>query len=191
MDKYYELITRACFAEPSPSLLYPMPNKGKVEMIVQALEMDNPGGMLPVKEVKRLFSKLLGVPEDEIPNDHEEVLAFADLAADEKVDKLFAGTSKERVDAYHAELFPNFGVRKKKRNEGTSSLLRPTADRQKVTKMVQSIDIDGSGKLSLGEVKVLIGKMTGCDPAEIPDDHEEVVAFAGLSNKETPRTWPC
>ena len=64
------------------------------------------------------------------------------------------------------------------------SLLNPPPDREKVEKIVDALDIDGDGNLSVAEVKVLFGKMLQVNPVEIPDDHSEVLAFAGLSREE-------
>jgi hypothetical protein len=39
------------------------------------------------------------------------------------------------------------------------------------------------GRMSASEVKQLLGPMLGVDVAMIPDDHQDVIAFAGLSTE--------
>ena len=46
-------------------------------------------GVLSVKQVQLLFSKLLGVPQEDIGEDHEAVVAFAGLDAEVAVETLF------------------------------------------------------------------------------------------------------
>ena len=53
------------------SLLNPEPDKDQLWAIVKALDC-NDDGVVSAEEVKVLFSKLLGVPPAEIPDDHDE-----------------------------------------------------------------------------------------------------------------------
>ena len=56
--------------------------------------------------------------------------------------------------------------------------LRP--DKEKIWAIVKALDVSHDGAVSLEEVKVLFSKLLGVTVDDIPDDHEEVVAFAGL-----------
>ena len=82
------------------------PDKDKVRDIVLAADLNEDGDVSPT-EVKILFSRLLGIPEETIPVDHEEVVSFSKLTTEEMVDKLYAGSSKEQVDLFHHSLFPH------------------------------------------------------------------------------------
>ena len=52
-----------------------------------------------------LFVKLLGIPKQSMHRGHNEVAAFAALGTEAMIDTLFAGTTKESVDAYYEECF--------------------------------------------------------------------------------------
>jgi len=64
------------------------------------------------------------------------------------------------------------------------SLLRPLPDRRKVERIIDALDVDGSGDLTAGEVKVLLSRMLGIPAAHIPDDHFEVQSLVGLPRVE-------
>ena len=53
--------------EEGGSLLDPQPSRKKVERIVSILDLDSDGSM-SVSEIKVLFSKLLQIPEQDIPD---------------------------------------------------------------------------------------------------------------------------
>ena len=61
------------------------------------------------------------------------------------------------------------------------SLIDGTPDERKIKRIVKSLDTDGNGSLSAEELKVLFGRLFALDPTDIPDDHEAVVQFVGLS----------
>ena len=49
---------------------------------------------------------ILEIPEEEIPDDHQEILLFVGLKHQELVDKLCENMSKIQIDQCHAILFP-------------------------------------------------------------------------------------
>ena len=53
------------------SLLNPQPDPARVEKIVAALDKDD-DGTITAAEVKVLFSRILKIPEEDIPDDHED-----------------------------------------------------------------------------------------------------------------------
>ena len=55
--------------------------------------------------VKELFCNLLGIPEESIPDSHEELLAFTHLDPIGMVDKLMLAADAERVVSYYDYLF--------------------------------------------------------------------------------------
>ena len=67
-------------------------------------------GTLQVEEIKELFSKLLDIPADEIPDDHDEVLEFAGMTTDEMVENLSTKCTKDQVDQYYEAMFPEEAV---------------------------------------------------------------------------------
>jgi len=76
------------------SLFAPRPDEWKVARIAQSLEFDHAGlgtrgeGLLSLQEVQRLFGILLGIPEEEVPPTHREVVEFIGLSPSGVVDKL-------------------------------------------------------------------------------------------------------
>ena len=79
-------------------------SKSKVGDIVRALDKDDSGD-ISAAEVKVLFSRLLEIPVEEIPDDHEGVLAFAGLSVDDMIEKLSLTVGDEDVERYYASLF--------------------------------------------------------------------------------------
>jgi len=65
-----------------------------------------------------------------------------------------------------------------------AALLEPVADRIKVHAIVKALDADANGDVSAAEVKVLFAQLTGLHVEDIPDDHEDVVKFAGMELNE-------
>jgi len=84
--------------------LSPQPDRAKVEKLVTALDTDA-DGVVSAAEVKVLFSRLLGVPEDAIPDDNEEVAHFATLTTVAMVDKLVSMADKKLCDRYYDAMF--------------------------------------------------------------------------------------
>jgi len=54
-----------------------------------------------------MFSRLLQVPFDDIPDEHEEVGEFIGLKAPGIVEKLSRSLSISQIDEYYADLFPS------------------------------------------------------------------------------------
>ena len=90
------------------SLLNPRPDIEKLEAIVEKLDTSQ-NGSIEAAEVKVLFAKLTGVPVDQIPDDHEEVTAFAGLSNEELASKLFETVTKDKVDKFYEALFEGGG----------------------------------------------------------------------------------
>lgn len=88
---------------PRSSLLNPRPDIEKLEAIVAKLDTSQ-DGTIEAAEVKVLFAKLAGLPVEQIPDDHEEVVAFAGLSNEELAAKLFETVAKEKVDQFYAAL---------------------------------------------------------------------------------------
>jgi len=86
------------------SLLNPRPQRAKVLRIVEAIDTSS-DGQLCLDEVKQLFSKLLMVPVDEIPDTHREIKAFAGLKTGELVELLCTTISQTKVDSFYRVLF--------------------------------------------------------------------------------------
>ena len=93
----HKRITGSLFESVRPSI-------DKLEDIVQKLDTSGDGTIEP-SEVKVLIAKLMDIPEQQIPDDHEDILAFAGLSNDELAMKLFETVPKERVDKFHQALF--------------------------------------------------------------------------------------
>jgi len=167
VERYYEAMFR------STSLLNPPADKRKVARIVHALDSDSDGKIMAA-EVKVLFSKILDIPVADIPDDHTEVAAYAGSTVEEMVDKLAVDVPKEVLDRYHDALFPP-----------TNDLLRQQ-NVARVSAIVKSLDKDGTGELSLEELKPLVGIMLGLPADAIDDDNAEVLTFYGVSMDAMP-----
>ena len=80
----------------------------KVREIVTALDSDD-NGIISTSEIKVLFSKLLEIDVEDIPDDHPEILAFCSLTVDQMVEELCDSISKEQFQTYYALTFPERG----------------------------------------------------------------------------------
>jgi len=78
--------------------------KGLVRDIVEKIDRDG-NGNIDTSEIKQFFSLLLEIPEEEIPDDDEEVVAFAGLSVDEMIDELHSSISEEQFKNYYKSLF--------------------------------------------------------------------------------------
>jgi hypothetical protein len=58
--------------------------------------------------------------------------------------------------------------------------LNPIPDAKRVERIIDALDIDGNGVIAPYEVKILLSRLMKVAVQEIPDDHKEVLAFAGL-----------
>jgi hypothetical protein len=128
-----------------------LPDRQKVEQIVKGLDRDKSGD-LSVAEVKVLFSQLLDIPIMEIPDDHEEVVAFTMLNNEQMVDDLLSHVGKEDVDKYFDKM-----VREHDIEEAPEPI--DAAHQQMVRRIVEAMDADDSGIMEVGEVKLLLSKM--------------------------------
>lgn len=152
------------------------PDKGKVRDIVLAADLNEDGDVSP-QEVTILFSRLLGIPEDTIPIDHEEVVSFSKLATEDMVDKLFAGSSREQVDLFHHSLFPQGAPQ-------ASRVLKPHPSADRVRHILDAMDLNGDCRLSVREVKILFHKLLGVPESYIGNDHKDVVTFLSLDTAD-------
>ena len=59
--------------------------------------------------------------------------------------------------------------------------LTRSPDRSKIRAVVDALDVDVDGEVSVNEVRILLGKLLGIPAEEVPADHPEVQAFAGMS----------
>ena len=78
-------------------------DKRKVMDVVQALDSNNDGYMQK-SEIKVLISKLTGFPVMAISDNHPEVVALADIGAEDLVEKLWSITTVAHIEKYHALL---------------------------------------------------------------------------------------
>ena len=72
----------------------------KVGAIVDALDV-NGDGELSAEEVKVLFAQILGLPPEDIPDEHEDLATFVNLSGlprEEKVVALVEKMSPETID---------------------------------------------------------------------------------------------
>jgi len=152
------------------------PDKAKVRDIVLAADLNEDGNVSP-EEVKILFSRLLGIPEETIPVDHEEVVSFSKLNSDEMVDKLFAGSSKDQVDLFHHSLFPQGAPQ-------ASRVLKPHPSAERVRHILGALDLNGDCRLSVREVKILFHKLLGVPESNIRDEHKDVATFLSLDTAD-------
>jgi len=199
IEEYYKVLKlnkRSETIEPAekPLLVANKPDRDKVERIVKALDSSADGEM-SASEIKVLFSKLLGIPEVEIPDDHSEVVLFAGLSLEGMVENLCRDVSRGMVEEYHAAMFPTPiapPVEKATEDEAEEEnvpeadalLFKPKPDKEKVCRIVAALDVSGDGVIQASEVKVLFSKLLRVPAEEIADDHSEVLQFAGLSMDE-------
>ena len=108
------------------SLLNPVADLERTKAIVAKLDEDS-NGEISLVEVKVLFSKLLDIPAEDIPDDHEEVrsilvglsacvaftlfnpfqpkvIEFAGMSAEDMVQKLQSEIPKVKIDEYYVAL---------------------------------------------------------------------------------------
>ena len=153
-----------------PSLLNPQADREKVHQIVNALDV-NSDGDLSTTEVKVLFSKLLKVDVDEIPDTDEMVMAFANLPVEDLIDKMLDECPRDTIEKYYYALFP------------PTMMLNPRPEKEQVKKIVQFLDEDGDGNITLEETKVLLSKMLNIPVEEIDEENQELLEFSGLSTE--------
>jgi hypothetical protein len=103
------------------------PQRDRVTRMVLFLDT-SADGVLSASEVKVLFSKLLDIPEvpnpnprvtsacvtghtnivqDQIPDDHEMVVAYDGLSTEKMVEKLCEDIGPDELDQYFLALFPD------------------------------------------------------------------------------------
>lgn len=88
------------------SLFGPKPEREKVAKLVALMDADGSGELSP-EEVKVMLSKFLDMDEEDIPDDHEEVLALAGLKTDELIDQLLNNVPPDKVNGFYAAMFPD------------------------------------------------------------------------------------
>jgi hypothetical protein len=81
------------------------PDRAKLDRIVRALDKREDGGR-NLEEVRLLFSKLLHIPLQDIPEEDREVSLFAQLKDADMVNKLLVGASAESIANCYDALFP-------------------------------------------------------------------------------------
>ena len=209
IEKYYRVMFNLAPEDELPKRVAPIvsnnPNQADlylIEQIVMKLDSDC-NGTLSADEVKELFSKLSGRPVSVIPDDHPEVLAFAGLPIEAVIDKLWKSAKPAVIEKYYRAIFnlapedelpkrfvpPSVTIQQDSAaaasaaSEAAASEAEDAADhadRFLVEQIIHKLDEDDNGSLSADEVKFLFSKLSGRPVSVIPDDHPEVLAFAGL-----------
>jgi hypothetical protein len=95
-----------------------------------------------------------------------EVIEFSGLSTGELSHKLWANANREKIEKFHAACGLTY--------HRDSSMLNPRPDRGTVEAIVDAIDEDGDGELSVEEVQMLFSKLTGIPVEDIPSDDPEV-----------------
>jgi len=184
--------------------------KDQVREIVAALDT-NSDGELSVLEVKALFGRMLSVPAAEVPDDHPDLVTFGALSgldAEDKIEMLLGTLEAPEVDLYHGllvsdELMMETEARATDHRSSISiaasehggSLPHPepvstdvdeaAALLEKAGKIVQALDANGDGELSIQELKILFGRMLHMEPRDVPDDYPDLIAFAELAELDS------
>ena len=70
-----------------------LPSREKLETIVGTLKHNAKGEVDP-EDIRKLFSKLLGLRMEECPAEHEEVVSFCGMSERDKVDNNSGQTKK-------------------------------------------------------------------------------------------------
>jgi len=158
-----------------PSLLR-LPSRSKLEMMIEyeiTVEEDTESS----SGAKRLFSNLLSIPIHDIPDDHPELVAWCKADFATQVDLLFSGSTDTRVSRYFEVLFAG--------KDGDTHM-RHGPNYQKAKEVVEALKIGCSGsEIVRGhDVKLLFSRLLELDVLQIPDDHEGVLAFGGLTKDE-------
>ena len=170
IDAYYDvLFTDAGKNQEDDSNKAPI---GMVKQLVDHLDTDR-NGSLSREEIKKLFQNLSGVPIDEIDDQHPEVVSFSGLTTGELTHKLWASSSRETIEKFHAAC----GLIYVPEN----SILNPRADREIVKQVVKAIDQDGDGSLGVEEIQRLFATLTGQPIESISASAPEVLSYAGLT----------
>ena len=136
-------------------------SRERVERIVRKLD-DDGNGEISVAEAKKLLCTVLQIPEEEVPDDHEDVVEFAGLTVEQMIDRLCEETEKVHVDQYYTILFPDDGDRVDPAANVTNvaAVSEPALDaraqsvRVKVEAIVKRLDADTNGEISAAEAKV-------------------------------------
>lgn len=161
-------------ATDAGSLLH-LPSRPKLAMIVEHFEQTADHHNL-LEEARRLFSGLLAIPEHDIPEEHPELLAWCKMSLEERVETLFAGTTDTRVNRYFEVVFAG-------EDPDTHMSLGPNY--KKVKELVDAMRSHGGDDAVVRshDVKVLFSRLLDLPVAKIPNDHEGVLAFAGLTKE--------
>lgn len=199
----------ASITEESSSLFDHEPDRSKVAHLVKKLDVDG-NGEIDVGEVKILLSKLLGIPPSVIPDDHEEVLAFAGMDTEGMITKLQSMIPKEKVEQYFRATFPEdakdedakvAAVQRAKaaadaawktanesfpEEDAGPSLLNPAPCKHKVAAIVDTLRKAGAATI-LDESRLLLCRLLGLSDAEVPEGHHEVPP---LCSKYSPHPNP-
>jgi len=120
----------------------------KVQAIVNFLDADQNGYMDP-SEVKVLIAKISGVAEDDLPDDHPDVMTLANIPADELVKRLWDNTDDDLIDTY----FDLLGL-------GESNIMSARVDWMNRAEVIFTLmDLDSSGTLDRFEVQTIMGPL--------------------------------
>ena len=81
------------------------PDRARIQRIVEKVD-SNANGKIDVSEAKELLCMVLGIPENDVPDDHEDVIEFSGLSTAAMVDRLCEEAERGHVNAYYDALFP-------------------------------------------------------------------------------------
>jgi len=176
------------------------PDRARVQRIVEKVD-SNANGKIDVSEAKELLCMVLGIPENDVPDDHEDVIEFSGLSTAAMVDRLCEEAERGHVNAYYDAVFPaaadvgggRAGAESDKSappspsqtsSKCAASSADPSstvensggaggvADRELVVRIVQKLDTDSNGEISAGEARVLLARLLGISEGDLPEDHQ-------------------
>jgi len=157
-------------------LLPPQPNKDKIKKIIETIETDLEGKP-SMSWTRNLFREVMGVPVEHITKEHPEVVAFRRMSKDDMMELVYGGSTKAKVDAYYAQVFP--------------SLMKPVPDREKVERIVQvfrilqTLDtVETGGLVAIGEAQRLLCSLFELEEEELREDDPIVFEFLEMGAQE-------
>jgi len=181
----------------------------KVEQIVAVLDTSIEGyreATLP--EIKCILSKLLGIPEAEIPDDDEEVVALTGKSINEVREQLYARSpapfgalsrsssmgGRGYTSSMELSMSPPGGAGRWGMPPASSYVLPASSSpsesppraitnsryHEKMDRIVECCDMGVDRPVSVDEVKTILSKLIGMSEGDIPEDHPELVALTGM-----------
>jgi len=168
-------------------LLKAPPDSSKLKEMVQSLDLEGEGPDKSTSHRTRVIqgflSKLLKIPEDEIEEDHEELVEILGMNSDQMVEQLEKRVSKVVVDAYYKDVLT---PQKEKKSAKSIFGRRLAADKIKIKEILTELlpkmmQNDAERRLRVSEVKLLFSKLFQVAEEDIPDAHPDLELFVGSS----------